>query len=87
MYCIKPIDKEQIAQCAQSKLVVTVEEHTIVGGLGSAVSEVLSEVASATKLLRLGVNDRFATVGNYEYLLRQNRLTADLIAEDVLKNL
>ena len=87
MYSIKPIDKEQIAQCTNSKLVVTVEEHTIVGGLGGAVSEVLAEMASSTKLLRLGVNDRFATVGDYEYLLRQNRLTADLIAEDILKNL
>ena len=86
MYSIKPIDKEQIAQCA-CRLMVTVEEHTIVGGLGGAVSEVLAEMASSTKLLRLGVNDRFATVGDFEYLLRQNRLTADLIAEDVLKNI
>lgn len=87
MYSIKPVDKEQIVQCAQSKLVVTIEEHTIVGGLGSAVSEVLAEMGSSTKLLRLGVNDHFATVGDNEYLLRQNRLTADLIAEDVLKNI
>lgn len=87
MYSIKPIDKEQIAQCANCRLMITVEEHTIVGGLGGAVSEVLADMGSSTKLLRLGVNDRFATVGDYEYLLRQNRLTADLIAEDVLKNI
>lgn len=87
MYSLKPIDKEQIAKCTNCRLMLTIEEHTIVGGLGSAVSEVLAENALPNKLLRLGVNDRFAIVGDYEYLLRQNRLTADLITEDVIKNL
>lgn len=87
MYSIKPIDKEQIVQCTHSKLIVTVEEHTIIGGLGGSVAEVLSEKASSTKLLRLGVDDRFAIVGDYEFLLKQNRLTPELIAEDILKNL
>lgn len=87
MYSIKPIDKEQIANAAKSKLIVTIEEHNIVGGLGGAVAEVLSEIGSATKLLRLGVNDQYATVGDYVYLLAQYRLTPEMIAEDVLKNL
>lgn len=87
MYSIKPIDKEQIVNATKSKLIVTIEEHNVVGGLGGAVAEVVSEMASTTKLLRLGVNDQYATVGDYAYLLSQYRLTPELIAEDVLKNL
>lgn len=87
MYSIKPIDKEQITNAAKTKLIVTIEEHNIVGGLGGAVAEVLSEFGSITKLLRLGVNDQYATVGDYAYLLAQYRLTPELIAEDILKNL
>jgi transketolase len=87
IYSLKPIDKEQIESAIKSKLVVTIEEHNIIGGLGGAVAELLAGMGSNTKLLRLGVKDQFATVGDYTYLLAQNRLTADLIAEDVLKNL
>lgn len=87
MYSIKPIDKEQIVNATKSKLIVTIEEHNVVGGLGGAVAEVLSELGSTAKLLRLGVNDQYATVGDYAYLLAQYRLTPELIAEDILKNL
>ena len=44
------------------------EEHNIIGGLGSAVAEVLSEVTSSPKLIRLGVNDFYSSGGSYEYL-------------------
>lgn len=87
MYSIKPIDKERILQCAKSKMLVTIEEHNVVGGLGGAVAEVLSEMASTARLLRLGVNDQYAMVGDYAYLFAQYRLAPELIAEDVLKNL
>ena len=87
MYSIKPIDKEQILHCAKSKMIVTSEEHSIVGGLGGAVAEVLAESASTAQLLRLGVNDQYAMVGDYAYLLAQYRLTPELVAENVLKNI
>lgn len=84
IYSIKPIDKEQIETATKSKLLVTIEEHNITGGLGGAVAELLADMGSTTKLLRLGVNDQYAMVGDYTYLLAQYRLTPELIAEDVL---
>lgn len=87
VYSIKPIDKKQIECATKSKLIVTIEEHNIIGGLGGAVAEVLSDIASTTKLLRLGIADKYAQVGDYAYLLAQYRLPPELIAEDVLANL
>lgn len=87
IYSLKPIDKEQIESAIKSKLVVTIEEHNIIGGLGGAVAEVLAESASSVKLLRLGIVDKYAQVGDYQYLLHQNRLTPEQIAEDILKNI
>lgn len=87
MYSIKPIDKERIESATKSKLIVTIEEHNIIGGLGGAVAENIAESASQTKLLRLGVADKYAQVGDYQYLLHQNRLTPEQIAEDILKNI
>ena len=87
IYSLKPIDKEQIESAIKSKLVVTIEEHNIIGGLGGAVAEVLAESASSVKLLRLGIVDKYAQVGDYHYLLYQNRLVPELIAEDILAHL
>lgn len=87
IYSLKPIDKEQIESAIKSKLVVTIEEHNIIGGLGGAVAELLAGMGSNTKLLRLGVKDQFATVGDYTYLLAQYRLTPGQIAGDILENL
>lgn len=87
MYSIKPINKELIENATKSKLIVTIEEHNIVGGLGGAVAEVLAESASSVKLLRLGIVDKYAQVGDYHYLLYQNRLVPELIAEDILAHL
>ena len=84
MYSIKPIDKEQIESATKSKLIVTIEEHNIIGGLGGAVAEAIAESASLTKLLRLGIADKYAQVGDYQYLLGQNRLIPEQIAEDIL---
>ena len=59
MSTIKPIDKEAIVKAAKdTKSIVTVEEHSIIGGLGSAVAEVLAEEEPA-KLKRIGVEDTF----------------------------
>ena len=87
MYSIKPIDKEQIESATKSKLIVTIEEHNIIGGLGGAVAEAIAESASLTKLLRLGIADKYAQVGDYQYLLGQNRLIPEQIAEDILANI
>ncbi len=68
MFTIKPVDREAIVEAAQmTGAVVTAENHNIVGGLGSAVAEVLSETACAP-LERVGVRDRFGEVGSVDYL-------------------
>ena len=64
---VKPIDKAVIDQCSEEfDLIVTCEEHNIVGGFGSAVAETMAEKRSRKAvLLRIGINDTYATiVGN-----------------------
>ncbi len=80
MHTIKPLDSDLVRLCAQeTRGVVTVEEHTIVGGLGGAVAECLSEVGGVP-LTRLGLQDCFAETGPYEELLAKYGLGVDAIA-------
>lgn len=83
---VKPIDKEVINECSKLfDLIVTCEEHNIVGGFGSAVAEVLAENQSRTAtLLRIGLNDVYARkVGNQKYLRDQYGLSARKIVEKI----
>jgi transketolase len=72
---IKPIDINQVtAICRQSRTVVVLEEHSVLGGLGSVVTEIASEFAPV-RVLRIGVADRFShCCGTYEYLLKEHGL-------------
>jgi transketolase len=83
---IKPFDADALAgTAARSGAVVTVEEHSIIGGLGSAAAEALAENGVPARLKRLGLRDVFAhAVGSREHLLRQYGLTADDIARSAL---
>lgn len=84
MHTIKPLDTEIIAQkCLQSTLIVTIEEHIATGGLGGAVSEYLSGFSHHPRLIRIGLPDRFQTVGDYAYLLKENGLTGQQIADRI----
>ena len=85
MHTVKPIDDTAIDQSADSALLVSIEEHNVIGGLGSAISEYISCSNHHKPLLRLGVQDSFSQPGDYEYLLKQNRLGPDEIADDVVK--
>lgn len=87
MYSIKPLDVARVHEAMQKRLVVTLEEHSKMGGLGAAVAEEMSACGAGCKLLRLGIEDKFDLAGDYEWLLRQNRLTPELIVEDIIKNL
>ncbi len=84
-HTVKPIDKEVIEMCAQKyDTIVTVEEHNIVGGFGSAVAEVMAESANKARLIRLGINDCYCTkVGNQDYLREQYGISAEKIVEKV----
>ena len=80
---IKPIDRELVvASARKTKKVVTVEEHSVIGGLGSAVCEVLCE-EEPTKVLRIGVEDRFGESGPALELLHKYELDAEGIYKKV----
>lgn len=83
MFSIKPIDKELIIKCAkETKNLFTVEDHSIIGGLGSAVSEVLCE-EYPKKLVRIGIRDTFGKSGKCEELLEYFGLTSEKIAKTI----
>ena len=81
MHTIKPIDTQAIEESLGSKIIVSVEEHNIIGGLGSAISEFKSTLLNSPKQLFIGVNDNYSKGGNYEFLLEKHGLTADKISE------
>ena len=85
MHTIKPIDTQAIKN-HRSKIIVSVEEHNIVGGLGSAISN-LNPLLNSPKQLFIGVNDNYSKGGNYEFLLEKHGLTADKISEKIVQNL
>lgn len=85
IHTIKPIDKDIIINSAKKTgCVVTAEEHSIIGGLGSAVCEVLSENLP-TPVIRIGVNDEFGQSGPALELLEHYKLNSDNIVEKALK--
>jgi transketolase len=79
MHTIKPIDQELLVRCAQETgALVTVEEHSVVGGLGGAVTEALAELAPVP-VIRVGVADTFAETGPYDAILDKYGLGVDHI--------
>ena len=80
MHTIKPLDVDAVASCIeQTGKIVTVEDHNILNGLGSAVAEVMAECGKG-KLKRVGVLDQFGQSAPYERLLEMNGITAENIA-------
>jgi len=77
---IKPLDADQVTDIARSSPgLVVLEEHSVYGGLGSAIAEIVSERAP-TRVLRIGVNDRYSEhCGTYAYLLREHGLDAESV--------
>jgi transketolase len=87
MHTIKPLDTDIIArECLASGMIVTVEEHSVVGGLGGAVAEYLSSIRRHPPLLRLGMKDEFQPSGEYRYMLEQNELLPEQIASAISGN-
>lgn len=85
MYSLKPIDKDAILSAKGKKLVVSLEEHNVQGGLGGIIAEIMSETGDMPRLVRLGINDVFNQAASYDNLLEQNRLMPEQIAEDIVK--
>ena len=85
MHTIKPLDKEAVLKACESKLIVSIEEHNIVGGLGSAIAEFKSSLKKTPRQLFLGIRDTYSKGGSYKFLLEKNRLESEKIVEDILK--
>jgi transketolase len=82
MHTIKPLDEEAVIKAInECGTLITVEDHNILNGLGSAVSEVLAEYGKG-KLKRIGIKDKFGESGPYDKLLVANGITV----EEILKS-
>lgn len=76
MHTIKPLDVDEVKNCIATGRIVTVEDHQVINGLGSAVSEVVAETGGAL-VRRVGVQDKFGESATYEQLLEMNGITVD----------
>jgi len=84
---IKPLDGEALKKASlETKFIVTIEEHSVIGGLGGAVAEFVSENCP-TKVIRMGVMDRFGESGRGEEMLEKFNLTAKDIVKKVKENM
>lgn len=85
VHTIKPLDKEMIIKCAkETKRIITIEDHSIIGGLGTAVCEVLSENFPA-KVTRIGIKDTFGESGKAEELLKKYNLNSEYLVKILSK--
>ena len=85
MHTIKPIDKEIIIKCAkETKKIITIEDHSIIGGLGAAVCEVLCD-EYPMKVTRMGIKDTFGKSGKAYELMKYFKITSNDIIEEICK--
>lgn len=82
--CIKPLDREQLVQIAQRvDSIITIEEHSVIGGLGAAVAEEISSIRSIP-ICRIGIEDRFSNYcGNWNYLLTEHGLDVQSVKNKI----
>ena len=84
VHTVKPIDIDAIKESLMSKLIITVEEHNILGGLGSAVSECKSQFSNSPPQISLGINDTYGKAGDYDFLKIKNGLNSENIVAKAL---
>lgn len=85
IHTIKPLDNELVIKSAkETKKIITLEDHSVIGGLGSAVCDVLSE-EYPTKVIKMGINDTFGKSGKAEELLEYFKLTSQDIINEIKK--
>ena len=82
-HTIKPIDEEAIIEASKTGYIVTIEEHNIIGGLGSSVAEVISKHKLQVKHLILGIPDAYTKAATYEDLLDEYGLTSEKIKKSI----
>lgn len=85
MHTVQPLDKQAIRQ--NVKMIFTIEEHRITGGLGDAVASVVAADITYPRLVKIGAPDSFSKVGDYKYLLEENGLSEEAIYNTIKNNL
>ena len=86
MHTIKPLDEKLVINCAkETKAIITAEEHSIIGGLGAAIAEILAEKNVSTKFLRMGVKDTFCESGEPDDLLEKYQLNEKYMVKNAKK--
>jgi len=84
MHTLKPLDTEELEKViSTSKVIVSVEEHSVIGGLGGAIAEYKSKFSNSPPHLILGLPDNFGKTAEYRYLLDKYRLVGEKIAADI----
>jgi transketolase len=86
MPTVKPLDKEAVAQAVrQTKAIFTIEEHSEIGGLGSAVSEIICEFGKKVLFRKFAIADKYyRAIGGQKYILERNGLSEKKITEDII---
>lgn len=87
MHTIKPLDREGLRSQLHHRLIVTVEEHNTIGGLGAAIAEALSGFKNRPRQIILGIDDFVPNAGDYKYLLDCCNLSSEKIADRIMKEL
>ena len=87
VHTIKPFDTEAVKKAVKTKLVVTVEEHGVTGGLGGLVAETMGDIGNTPPLLRIGIPDVFGQVGTYLEQMERYGLTAEGIRDRIKEKL
>ena len=82
---LKPIDESVISLFKKYKKIITIEEHTSVGGLGSIMAEKILKNGIKTELLSISLPDKFGPTGTYDYLLKYHGLDSDSITKKIIK--
>lgn len=86
MHTIKPIDREAVIKAVrETRRIVTAEDHSVIGGLGSAVGEVVAEEGMACAFRKLGLQDEFSKIGMHEDLMALYQIDAEGIVKNVLE--
>lgn len=77
MHTVKPLDTDILKRYTDADVMFTIEEHNVIGGLGSAVAEYMSSLKHRPKQISIGIQDRFIHPGDYEYIKSENELDAE----------
>ena len=83
IHTIKPLDQDLVKSYSDCRLIVTAEEHSVIGGLGGAVAETLAGMRTSAPQLMIGVEDYYLHAADYPYLMQRSGLTPDAMVEKI----